>query len=169
MTALREAMAMLVALVVAVAASQVPAFVQQYEQRLGGALQEAQRQLGQFEGNAAAAGLSFNDYLRHLTQSSDPAVARTGDTVAGVARRVAELGAEAQALAAASHLMKPVVLAGRYDPDLLAGAWRQFQLTLLLDPEFAVVGLVLGWLLHRLVWAVLDLARPRQRHRPYER
>lgn len=167
MTALREAMAMLIALVVAVAASQVPAFVQQYEQRLGGALQEAQRELGQFEANAAAAGLSFNDYVQRLSRNADPAVARTGETVADTARRVADLGAQAQALADASHLFKPLVLAGRHDAELLAGAWRQFHYTLLLDPQFALVGLVLGWLLQRLLWSLLRLVRPAARRRPY--
>ena len=167
MTALREAMAMMLALVVAIAASQVPAFVQQYQQRLGGALQEAQRQLGEFEANATASGLSFNDYVKRLSQNADPAVARTGETVGGAARRVADLGAQAQALADASHLLRPLVLAGRYDSELLAGTWRQFDYTLLLDPEFALVGLVLGWLIHRLLWTLLRLFRPTERRRSY--
>lgn len=166
MTALREAMAMLVALAFAIAASQVPAFVQQYEQRLGCALQEAERELARFEADAAAVGLSFNDYVRRLSQNPDPAVARTGATVGQIALRVAELGAQAQALAEAGHLMRPLVLAARNDPELLAGAWRQFAYTLLLDPPFAAVGLLLGWLLQRLLWALLRLIRPAAERRP---
>ena len=59
----RDTTLVVLALLGAIALSQVPRFVQEYEQRLGGALQEARRQLGQYEILGAKRGRTAGDAL----------------------------------------------------------------------------------------------------------
>ena len=67
MRALQELTLVVAILAGAIGGSQVPRFVQEYEQRLGGASQEAGRQLAAYRRVAEAAGQPFADYLRRLT------------------------------------------------------------------------------------------------------
>jgi hypothetical protein len=160
--ALQELTLVVAILAGTIGGSQVPRFVQEYEQRLGGASQEAGRQLAEYRRVAEATGQPFADYLRRLSGNEDPSVAATGRTIAATEARAAGLGAQAEALGRASRLLKPLVLLRRHDPELLRATWARFEPTLTLDPGFAALGVLLGWLLHALPWG---LARRRGRGR----
>jgi hypothetical protein len=160
--ALQELSLVIVVLAGAIGGSQVPRFVQEYEQRLGGASQEAGRQLAAYRRVAEATGQPFADYLRRLSGNEDPSVAATGRTIAATEVRATGLGAQAEALERASRLLKPLVLLRRHDPELLRATWARFEPTLTLDPGFAALGVLLGWLLNALLWG---LARRRRRGR----
>ena len=58
-------------LIGAIGGSQVPRFVQEYEQRLGGAFQEASRQLAEYRRVADESRLPFPAYVQRLTTSPD--------------------------------------------------------------------------------------------------
>jgi hypothetical protein len=143
-------LAFLVALVVgSLAGSQVPRFIQEYEQRLGGALQEAQRQQADFRRVAEAHGLSFEEYVERLRRTPDVAVRQT-------------------ALARAPRLLKPVALLRWRDSALLQATWERFVVGFTLDPAFGGIGaLIAGGLvlgigrLLRPPHAVIRLRRPR--------
>ncbi|MBV8167290.1 MAG: DUF2937 family protein, partial [Alphaproteobacteria bacterium] len=107
MRSLHELTAIALAIVLAVAASQLPRFVQEYEQRLGGALQEAQRTLDELRDQATALGLDFDAFVARLATNPDPAAAAMATAAHHVAERVAALQAEAATLAGASRLAKP--------------------------------------------------------------
>jgi Protein of unknown function (DUF2937) len=85
-------------LIGAIGGSQVPRFVQEYEQRLGGAFQEASRQLAEYRRVADESRLPFPAYIQRLTTSPDASVAATGRAVAAVGARTADLDAQVQAL-----------------------------------------------------------------------
>ncbi len=159
MRALRELTAIALAVLVGFAVSQVPRFIQEYEQRLGGSLQEASRQLDEFRRNAEASGLSFNEYVGRHLDGPDAALRATGRTIQGSVFRVADLREQVQHLADASKFAKPVVLARNYDTSLARATWERFQVTATFDPAFGVIGLVLGWLLNALVWRLLPRRR----------
>jgi len=161
MRALHELTAIALAVLVGFAISQVPRFIQEYEQRLGGALQEATRQLDEFRRNAEAAGLSFNEYQARHLDSSDTALRATGRTIQGSVARVADLREQVQRLADASKFAKPVALARNYDASLLRATWQRFLFTASFDPAFGVIGLALGWLLNALLWALVPRRRVR--------
>ena len=154
MRALYDLTLIIAILVGAIGGSQVSRFVQEYEQRLGGALQEATRQLAEYRRVADAAGLSFADYLDRLRSSPDPSVSGTGQTIAATDLRTSELAAQARTLDQTSRLLKPVVLLRQHDPELLRATWSQFEPTLTLDPSFAALGILLCWLLNALLWAL---------------
>jgi hypothetical protein len=81
MRALQELTLIVAILAGTIGGSQVPRFVQEYEQRLGGASQEADRQLAEYRRIAEATGQPFADYLRQLSGNEDPSVAATGRTI----------------------------------------------------------------------------------------
>ena len=148
----RDATLLVLVLGGAVAGSQVPLFVQQYEQRLGGALHEARLELGKNERLARDEGLSVDDFARRLGRSADPSVAQLGRNVAQQAERTVALGEQAELLAAAAPLVKPLVLARRHDADLVAETWEMYRYTLTLDPSFAIAGALAGLVVNAGVW-----------------
>jgi hypothetical protein len=151
----RDATLVALTLAGAIALSQAPRFVQEYEQRLGGALQEARRQLGEHERLASHEGLSFDAFVRRLASSPDRSVAGIGALLGEQAERAASLARQARALDAAGHFAKPLVLLRRHDPELLAAAWAKYRYTLTLDPGFAALGGLVGLLLNAGFWSLL--------------
>jgi hypothetical protein len=159
MRLLHELTAIVLAVLIGFAVSQVPRFIQEYEQRLGGALQEATRQLDEFRSNAAAAGLSFNEYQARHLDSPDTALRATGRTIQNSVARVADLREQVQRLGEAIKFVKPVVLATTYDASLLRATWQRFEVTASFDPAFGALGLLVGWLLNALLWALVPRRR----------
>lgn len=157
----------LIALIVSggVGASQIPQFVQEYEQRLGGASDEASRQLAEYDNVARQAGMVLSTYIALLKSNSDQRVIATGETISKLQSRAQGLRRQRQDLSRSARLLKPLILARLYDHDLLTATWAQFRLNLLLDPIFGILGLILGWLIHMLLWAGLGaiFAPPRRR------
>ena len=154
MRPLRELTLILLAIAGALLCSQLPGYVAAYEQRLGGALDEARRTLSGFVQDATSNGLSFEAYVERLKGSSDGSVAATGASVAALAQRVASLAEQQEQLAAAGKLEKPLVLLRHHDPDLLRASWAAYRLSPSLDLEFGAAGLLLGWLFNALIWAL---------------
>jgi hypothetical protein len=152
----RDATLVALTLAGAVVLSQAPRFVQEYEQRLGGALQEARRQLAEHERLAAREGLSLDAFAHRLTASPDRTVAGIGALLGEQAERAASLARQAQALESAGHLAKPFVLLRRHDRELLAATWAKYRYTLTLDPAFAAAGALLGLLLNAAAWNLLS-------------
>ena len=105
--------------VTAAAAAQLPAFVQQYLQRLGGHLDEARFMAGQ-----AAAG----DAYRELLPAAREVVLRTAEA------RAETLATAHDAIAGAGDLTRPLIFLAHVDEAIAAATWRMFE-----------PGLPLGW------------------------
>jgi Protein of unknown function (DUF2937) len=102
----------------AVAFCQLPEFIQQYLQRLGGHLDEARRQLAQFEAVAAQSQLTLPQFIERTAANTDTAVARLGGVMQSAADRVTELSAAESALRNASLWEKPFVFFSHLDPSI---------------------------------------------------
>ncbi|NQW10384.1 MAG: DUF2937 family protein [Alphaproteobacteria bacterium] len=165
MSAVRDLVFLLFVLGGAVLGSQIPNFADAYAQRLGGALDEARRTLGEFERAAARADLSFADYRFRLHDSDDGAVRATAQAVDGVVARVEQLAALQGALAVAGPWKRPVVIALDHDRAILENAYAQWTPNLTLDPRWGAIGLAVGWLLHAAVSGLIGLASRGQRGR----
>ncbi len=111
----------------AVAFSQVPEFIQQYVQRLGGHLDEARRQLGQFSETAAKSGLSLDQLIHATSATADPAVARLGTVIRDSSARVAVLSADESAIRAANLFDRPFVFLHHADPEIVRATWGIFR------------------------------------------
>ncbi len=111
----------------AVLCSQLPEFIQQYLQRLGGHLDEARRQLGQFQEMAAKSGLTFDQLMARSQTSSDWTVAGLGRLMHATVVRVNALSEADAALRGASVLMRPLVFLRHVDLSIARSTWRAFR------------------------------------------
>ncbi len=111
----------------AVLFSQVPEFMQQYLQRLGGHLDEARRQLLQFQQVAKSSGLSLDDLIHRTTTNAEPAVAKLGSVMSETVERVTDLTAAQAALFDASLWSRPFVFVRHLDFSITRATWSIYK------------------------------------------
>lgn len=111
----------------AVLFSQMPEFMQQYVQRLGGHLDEARRQLAQFKDVATKSGLTLDQLIANTATNADPAVVRLGGVVSEAVTRVDHLAAAEMAIRDASLWTRPFVFFSHFDGSIGRAAWAAFK------------------------------------------
>jgi hypothetical protein len=97
---------------------QLPEFIQQYLQRLGGRLDEARRQLAQFTEVAAQSKLTLAEFIQRTGHNADESVARLADVMSNTVTRVDSLAAADLAIRNASLWKKPFVFFAHFDPSI---------------------------------------------------
>jgi hypothetical protein len=129
----------------AVVFSQIPEFMQQYLQRLGGHLDEARRQLLHFQQVAAQSGLSLDGLIGHTTANADPAVAKLSEVMTEAVARVDTLANAQTAIQGASLWSRPFVFLRQADPAIARGTWTIFKPAVPTTAEglvYAVLGML---------------------------
>ncbi len=111
----------------AVLFSQLPEFIQQYLQRLGGHLDEARRQLDQFREVAAKSGLTLEQLTAQTQANTEATVARLGHLMHDTADRVYVLANADAAIRHASILTRPFVFLRHVDLSIARGTWSIFR------------------------------------------
>ena len=91
------------------AASQIPGFVQEYEQRLGGTRDEVTRLVAEFTSIAERADTDLAGYAIRLADNVDASISATGREILSLLERETAVAAHVDALAASSRLMKPLL------------------------------------------------------------
>lgn len=165
---LRDLCLILVVLVGLTGGSQVSSFVDAYAQRLGGAVDELDRQVAAHRAEAAALNLTLEAYLERHRTNADPAIRGSGRTLTAMVVRLSELQTARVALESAGPWSRPAVAMAPADRDLLANAYADWRPGLTIDPRWGAVGAVLAWM---LFWAVSTLLvygfrGPRRRETP---
>ena len=117
----------LLCVVGAVVCSQLPEFIQQYLQRLGGHLDEARRQLEQFQAVAAKTGITFPQLVANSLASSEPTVTRLGGVMRDTADRVDALASADAAIRHASMFTRPLVFLQHLDLSVAHATWTIFK------------------------------------------
>src|SRR4051812_9924844 len=149
----------------AVAFSQAPEFMQQYMQRLGGHLDEARRQLMQFEQAAAQSGLTLDRFIAQTSTNADTAVAKLGGVMTHAVTRVHSLESAQTALQNASLWTRPFVFFRHLDTSIAQGTWSIFRPAVPTTAEglvYALIGmLVLMSIYHLGVKYPISRARRR--------
>ncbi len=107
--------------------SQLPEFFQQYLQRLGGHLDEARRQVEQFQATAAQSGLTLDQLGAKTSAASDPALAPLGQVMAGANVRLETLAASERALRGASAWSRPFIFFRHFDPAIAHATLAAFR------------------------------------------
>lgn len=102
----------------AVAFCQLPEFIQQYLQRLGGRLDEARRQLSIFENTASQSQLTLSEYIARTATNADTAVAKLSGVMQDAVARVDELTSAEAAIRNASLWEKPFVFFAHLDRSI---------------------------------------------------
>jgi hypothetical protein len=163
--ALRDLLLIGFALASILAASQIPGFIQESEQRLGGARDEMTRLVVEFTSIAERADTDLAGYAIHLVDNADASISATGREILSLLERENAMAAHADALAASSRLVKPLVVIGYADREIVGATWKVYRYTLTLDPEFGLMGLGVGWLLYAFISAILGAMIPRRSYR----
>ncbi|KIT17036.1 DUF2937 family protein [Jannaschia aquimarina] len=134
-------------------ASQAPEFAQQYQQRLGGAVDELSRIVADFDRDAYEAGLTRQDALAAMTGSEF--VLRRQASMRRNIDRLGRMGAQIDRLRAEPTGLGRVALVARApDPELARRTWDDFQPAIPITPTgfgLGATGAFLGWLLAQLL------------------
>jgi hypothetical protein len=117
----------LLCVVGAVLFSQLPEFIQQYLQRLGGHLDEARRQLEQFREVAAKSGLTLDQLTAQSQANTETTVARLGQLMRDTGYRVDALATADAAIRNASILSRPFVFLRHVDLSIARSTWSIFR------------------------------------------
>ena len=111
----------------AVLFSQGPEFMQQYLQRLGGHLQEAQRQLGLFrEAATSRSRRTLEQFIAQTHTNPDAGVVQLGAVMNDAVARTASLQAAHDTLASSSLWMRPVVFLEHLDIGIAQATWSAY-------------------------------------------
>ena len=133
--------------------SQVPEFIQQYLQRLGGHLDEAQRQLGRLRAAAEASGLTVEQLAARTEADPDAAIGKLGGVLREAISRVQQLSEAEAAIRHASLWTKPFVFARYYDEAIARATGSVFRPAVPTTIEglvYALVGMALMLALYHL-------------------
>jgi Protein of unknown function (DUF2937) len=161
---IRRSLTMFAGGVGAVVGSQMPEFAQQYQQRLGGAVEELRIIAQHFDADAARAGLDRAGGLARLEKDAESFIRDRGVSARVSFERRATLERQQRAMDAPDMLTRSLALLKDYDPMIAKGAWARFRpaLPLTLEGAFAALtGFALFALIIGLLALPLDIGRKR--------
>lgn len=159
----------LVAIVIAtgsaVCTSQLPEYVQQYAQRLGGAVDELTAFVRQFDADAKDAGLDRKKALDEYRGTDSRFLGERGKRIVGTIERYERLEKHRDALAKAGPFERFAVFARGFERDLGNAAWSDFKPAIPVTLEgivLAIGGFLIGLLIMagvfrflRAVWRLI--------------
>jgi hypothetical protein len=124
---LARRLALAIALLAGMIGSQGPEFAQQYRQRLGGALDEVNRLVSEFDAEAQRQNLSEPEALKRLEDNSDRLARDRGADMAEAIDRDRRLNEQIAAINSAGPLMRLYVVATRFDPEIARSTLDNYE------------------------------------------
>jgi hypothetical protein len=155
-------------LALAFVASQGAEYAQQYRQRLGGAADELNRMLADFDVDSARLGLTREQGVARLLSNADELARARGERLREDSARAARLSRQLAAFETAGPIARIVVLARDFDGPIAARAWAAYEPAAPVTGEglaLAGFGFLTGWGALRFLGAVRRRAAPRSRVR----
>ncbi len=149
-------LALAIAVLAELIGSQGPEFAQQYLQRMGGALEELNRIIAQFDAEARRQNLTPAEGLRRLAENDDPLARERGKDMAEAIDRANRLTKQLAAITSGGPLTRLTVVAKDFDPEIARGTLDNYEpaapLTL---GALAAAGLAAFWgwaATHLIAW-----------------
>jgi hypothetical protein len=136
---MRRALSVLGGLALGFAFAQFPQYAQQYEQRLGGAVDELRIIVDDFDRGAASFGLNREEALMRYAISPDEFLQDRGLSMRMTIVRYEQLSADLAALQSASPIQRAQFLPRYLDSDVGARALENFE------PGMPATGEALAW------------------------
>lgn len=136
---MRRALGILGGLALGLGFAQFPQYAQQYEQRLGGAVDELRIIVEDFDRGAASFGLNREDALMRYAASSDEFLQDRGLAMRMTIARYHRLSADLAVLQSASALQRAQLLPRYLDSDVGKRALENFE------PGLPATGEALAW------------------------
>jgi hypothetical protein len=158
-------LAFAIALVTGVFTSQLPEFAQHYRQRMGGAIDELNRMLADFDADAARLSLTREQAIVRMKTNPDELVRWQGARVQENSARVVRIEQQLKDFASAGSLVRIGVLLRDFDAGVARRAANTYEPGVPVTGEGAVTtvfGAIVGWLFARLLFlpAMLRKRRP---------
>lgn len=119
--------ALFFAMLFGIATTQFPEFVQQYRQRLGGAIDEIGAIVAKFDAESAAKGLTESAAISRLEANVDPLAQERGADMAELVARFAKLKEAASAFDNPNVFVKWETLATTFDRRIASRAYEAYQ------------------------------------------
>jgi Protein of unknown function (DUF2937) len=158
-------LALAIGLLCALAGSQLPEFAQQYRQRLGGAIDELDRMIAQFDADAAAQALTRAQGVERLKTNPDALAQERGAAIETDIERATRLARQREAFQIGGPLTRLAGLIENFDPATASKAIRDYEPAVPITAEAFVVGgiaLVIGWgATHLCAWPIRRRLRAR--------
>lgn len=139
-------LALFLALLFGVGATQVPEFVEQYRQRLGGAIDELAAIVANFDSRSAQHGLTEEGGIDRLRTNSDPIAQGEAVQMQENVQRLQRLRGAQTAFRSEGPVARLGTFVSHYDERVARGAWSDFEPAVPTSPEAFVLGL-LGFLI----------------------
>lgn len=158
-------LALFFALFSGILTSQLPEFAQQYRQRLGGAIDEIRRMIGDFDADVARVGLNRDQGIERLKANADPLIRSRGEHIEGDIVRAERFEKQLQDYAEAGPFRRLGLFAREFEPDIARRAFAHFEPAVPVTSEgliSAIGGFFAGWFLFRLGVAPLQRRKRRQ-------
>src|SRR5260370_3677080 len=118
--------AVAIGLLFAVGGSQLPEFDQQYRQRLGGAIDELNRMIGEFDSEAAGQSLTRAQGVDRLKTNPDALAQQRGAAIESDVERQARLARQQEAFKTGGPLTRLASFIANLDPATAAQAIRDY-------------------------------------------
>ncbi|WP_158815445.1 DUF2937 family protein [Methylocapsa sp. S129] len=151
-------LAVAIGLLFALAGSQLPEFAQQYRQRLGGAIDELDRMIAQFDSEVAAQSLTRAQGVDRLKTNPDNLAQERGAAIESDVDRAARLTRQQEAFQIGGPLTRLASLIENFDPATASKAIRDYEPAVPITFEaFVIAGiaLVIGWsATHLCAWPI---------------
>ncbi|HZH12025.1 MAG TPA: DUF2937 family protein [Microvirga sp.] len=131
-----------------IVASQGPEYSQQYRQRLGGAIDELQRVIAQFDADAQANGETQESAIARLRSNPDNLVNRQGVAMQGNVERLERLRTHREAMMQAGPFARIALMLRDGDQDVMEAAYRDFEPAMPVTEEGVIstaIGFVTVW------------------------
>jgi hypothetical protein len=120
-------LAVAIAVLAGLIGSQGPEFAQQYRQRLGGALEELNRIISEFDAEAQGQNLTPAEGLRRLEDNVDPLARQRGEDMAEAIERANRLSAQLKAITTGGPLTRLTVVAKDFDPEIARSTLGNYE------------------------------------------
>lgn len=134
--------ALFVALLFGLALTQLPEFVQQYRQALGGAIGELESMIAEFDAQSAQQGLSEAAGIDRLRGNADQLARERGDAIQSEVVRLDKLRDAQVQFRDEGALARLVTFASHYDQSIARRAYSNFEPAVPTSPEALALGLV---------------------------
>ncbi len=137
--------------------AQGPEFIQQYAQRLGGHVDEVQRQVDQYRNTAEQSHLTLDQFVHQTATNADPAVARLSVVMNDAVDRLQHLREAQSALLDAPVFSKPIVFFQHFDAAIARATWSIYKPALPTTLEgvvYALVGMLIVLTVYHFLFRV---------------
>ncbi len=134
--------AFFIALLFGLAMTQVPEFVEQYRQRLGGAIDELSAVVARFDSDSAQHGLTQSAGIDRLHANGDKFVRERGDEIADDVARLDSLRTAQSQFRDEGPIARLATFVTHYDSRIARGAYSDFEPAVPTSPEALALGLI---------------------------